>query len=192
MNSFHFKAWNIENLTQITTATFDSHSNKIFLNLKTHDYPNNPNLFIVAGYDIRLYDSDLKLHDNFSRYTKEESIKLMSLVGRDRVALVTNSDIEIYDLVKGQVVENSQQPYYGLKFVKKITNEYEDSILHLERLNELLFATGSSDGELVIWKSETLDKFHCVKLFEELHKNDSRLNYTSIIRFGLFKEVKFV
>lgn len=57
------------------------------------------NYFILAGLDLKLFDLDLNLVDEYARKTKENSVKHAVVIKSDKFVVATNSDIEIYALV---------------------------------------------------------------------------------------------
>jgi WD40 repeat protein len=56
------------------------------------------------------------------------------------------------------------------------------SILTLENISELIFASGSSDGQVILWLSKNLIRSIELRPFDELNANSltSGLNLTSI------------
>ena len=45
-------------------------------------------------------------------------------------------------------------------------------------LKEKLFASGSSDGNLILWESDTLLKYADLKPFDELNRSDHALRFS--------------
>ena len=177
--TFYFKIWNSETFTCIKSTKFSSNVNKIFLNL-TNSNTNQSNL-VVAGIDIKLYNEDLTLLDEFTRKSRDNSVKFMIIIKNDRIVLATNSDIEMYEIVSGQTQSqqhlyesnsNNKNPssniYSKIKELKKYTNIHNDSILYLANLSENTFGSSSSDGKLIIWQSETLVKYLDIRPFNEI------------------------
>jgi hypothetical protein len=172
---------------------------KLFLNLNG-TFGNNQNFFIAGGLDLKLYNTNLSLVDEWTRKTKENSIKLMCSIKRDRFVLATNYDLEIYALAlrvnrsaaveEGPVVTN-----YIMKLLKTYPDAHDnrcrDSILCLDSISEGLFASGSSDGHLILWNSDSLVKTMSLRPFDELNRNETalRLGSTSIISFKLINQV---
>jgi WD40 repeat protein len=156
---------------------------KTFLNLNAN-FISNQNLFIVAGLGLKLYNTNLSLVDEFDRNTKDNSIKLMCSIKKDRFVLATNSDVEVYTLA----IRNNS---YIMKLFQKTKNAHKDSILCLDSVSGELFASGSSDGHLILWNSESLATMH-LRPFDELNKNETalRLSSTSIISFKLVNQVE--
>ena len=99
----------------------------------------------MGGFDLKLYDTSLKLIDEFSRNTKENSIKFMIQIKSDMIVLATNSDIEIYGLIpfisnKTNSKENDNDnkeevSCLTIKELKKYLNVHRDSILTLIKLS---------------------------------------------------------
>jgi hypothetical protein len=112
----------------------------------------NQNCFIVAGLDLKLYDTSLNEIDEYSRKTKENSIKFMILIKNDKLVLATNSDIEVYGLIDSNIhsnesddmnayensnSENNDIQDLRIKELKKYINVHKDSILCLDNLSGL-------------------------------------------------------
>lgn len=128
----------------------------------------------------------------------------MILIKNDKIVLATNTDIEIYALValnNANSIETftnledmsvSEAPInIKIKELKKYSSAHKDSILCLENISDILFASGSSDGNLIVWHSETLMRTMSLKPFEELNLNENllRLSLNSIITFKCLLEV---
>ena len=159
--------------------------------------------FILGGLDLKLFDLDLNLVDEHSRKTKDNSIKFTTMIKTDKFAVATNSDIEIYALVclgAGNANSNedhnelnkSHRSYIRIKELKKFVNSHEDSILCLSKLTEAMFASGSSNGHLIIWQSDTLIRLLELRPFDELNHESKRLALTSITSFRCLLEVNFL
>ena len=132
------------------------------------------------------------------------------LIKKDRFVLATNSDLEIYSLflvfnnyVTNNLVVDSNSTVantetvnvvssFKIKLLKKFLSIHRDSILCLDSMSESLFASGSTDGHLIVWQSETLTKKYDLKPFDELNKNETamRLSSTSIICFKPLNPVR--
>lgn len=100
----------------------------------------------MGGFDLKLYDTDLKLIDEYSRNTKENSIKYMIQIKSDKLVLATNSDIEIYGIIPSASIntlakenqsinKNEEQNNLTIKELKKYLNAHKDSILTLAKLS---------------------------------------------------------
>ena len=87
----------MENYTRINKARFSSNVNKTIINCSYLD--DCEKYFILGGIDLKLFDLKLNLVDEQVRKTKDNSIKFMTLIKNDKLALATNSDVEIYALV---------------------------------------------------------------------------------------------
>lgn len=182
------KSWNSKTLELVNTAVFGANVNKIMLNLVGSNTESNH--FLMCGQDIRLFDSSLVQIDEYSRQNKEESIKLACLIKKDRFVLATNSDLEVYALV----IIFTEKANLKLKLLKKASNVHEigSSILCLGCVNESLFASGSSDGQLILWNTETLNKSFELRPFDGLNKLkiDVKLgSMNTIVCFRLFNQV---
>lgn len=139
----------------------------------------------------------------------------MILIKNDKIVLATNTDIEIYALVSLNSSSSSNRladsfdtseldgippdeisvpstfTNVKIKELKKYFNVHKDSILCLGQVSDNLFASGSSDGLLIIWQSETLVRTMELRPFDELNLNLSftRQNLNSITCFLKLFEV---
>ena len=102
----------------------------------------------MGGYDLQLYDSNLTLVADWSRDTKENSIKFMIQIKTDKLVLATNSDIEFYALIpfaankakENQLnINNDEISSLKIKELKKYINAHKDSILTLTKLSGNFF-----------------------------------------------------
>lgn len=158
--------------------------------------------FILGGLDLKLFDLDLNLVDEHSRKTNDNTCKFASMIKTDKFAVATNSDIEIYALVclsGGDTAPNQRtkkhntniNSYVRIKELKKFVNAHDDSILCLSKLTESVFASGSSDGHLILWQSDTLIRVYELRPFDELARADDmkRLALPSITSFRCLLDV---
>ena len=89
---------------------------------------------LLAGIDLKLYDSNLNLVDEIKRKKRENSIKHIISVKEDRLILATNSDLEIYGLVYS--IENeTKSSSFKLKELKLHLNAHADTILYLNKIS---------------------------------------------------------
>ncbi len=101
----------------------------------------------MGGYDLQLYDSNLTLVADWSRDTKENTIKFMIQIKSDKLVLATNSDIEFYGLIpfankskENQLNTNNDEiSSLKIKELKKYINAHKDSILSLTKLSGNFF-----------------------------------------------------
>ena len=118
------------------SLTGSSSSFRVFLN-----YENR--YCICAGVDIRLYEvtivNMMTLVDEFNRDNRDCSVKQMIQIKNDKIAVATNSDIEIYGLVRS----SNQQPSMDmlgannentirLRELKRLVNAHKETILSLD------------------------------------------------------------
>ena len=108
----------------------------------------NNELFLTAGVDLKLYESNLKSVYELNRTNKENSIRLMIKIRNDRIVAASNFDIEIYTIVgnsiqksltNGKSLESvsSQINESGLRIreLKRYLNAHKDTILTLENIS---------------------------------------------------------
>lgn len=196
----------MDTYTHINTLRFTSiQTNKLVMKCSTPlDDTSSDIYFILAGLDLKLFDLDLNLIDEHSRKTKDNSIKFTTMIKNDKFAVATNSDIEIYALVcfgtgnanyssveNDDGLVNKSRSYIRIKELKKFVNSHEDSILCLSKLTETMFASGSSNGHLILWQSDTLMRLFELRPFDEINHGDEsrRLALTSITSFRCLLEV---
>lgn len=159
--------------------------------------------FILGGLDLKLFDLNLNLIDEHLRKTKDNTIKFMTLIKNDKLAVATNSDIEIYALVcltsssvpivvNQNEAKNEKKSFIRIKELKKYVNTHEDSVLCLEKISDSMFASGSANGHFILWQSDTLIKILDLRPFDELNINSETNRYalTSITCFRCLYKVK--
>jgi len=126
---------------------------------------------LAAGADLKVFNSNLDLLDEFKRYNKENLVKHVILINNERIVVATNLDVEIYSY------ENATE--CKLKELKRFQSTHKDSILVLEKISDILFATGSSDGHIILWQSQNLIRGIELKPFSELNMHNG-ISLTSI------------
>jgi hypothetical protein len=100
----------------------------------------------MGGFDLKLYDTDLKLIEQYSRNTKENTIKYMIQIKSDKLVLATNSDLEVYGIISLTSIntlakenlsinKNVEKNNSTIKELKKYLNAHKDSILTLTKLS---------------------------------------------------------
>lgn len=126
--------WNIDTFQLIKTTKFCSNASKLFLSLKF----NRHDLLLVAGLDLKLYDSSLNLIEEFFRKTNDNSIKFVVSPVESQFIVASNCDIELYHIcsVKSSAsnLEISNEHFeesVRVKEFKKVKNAHKDSILCL-------------------------------------------------------------
>lgn len=83
---------------------------------------------IVAGIDIKLYDTDLFQVDEFKRKKRDNSVKHMIKIKDDKFVAASNYDLEIYGLV-------DLSSDFRLKELKCHANAHSDTILYLNKIS---------------------------------------------------------
>jgi hypothetical protein len=145
-----FKIWDIDEFNLLKSIEFGPNINRI--HLKSSQY----RCIITAGLNLRLYNFDSEILDEFSRKNREDSVKFMIYMKNDKIVLATNLDIEFYALVNSSIVKDSEiideqnlgicsaenmfttdQSYNHLSFreLKIYANAHLDTILCLESIN---------------------------------------------------------
>ena len=90
----------------------------------------------LQGLDLKLYDKNLELVDEYFRKTVDNSIKHMIEFENGIFILATNVDIETYYLMESRHSAKSDK-YFCLKELNKETNAHKDSILSLCKITGL-------------------------------------------------------
>lgn len=172
--------------------------------MSSHTIYDNDIYFILAGLDLKLFDLDLNLVDEHSRKTIDNTCKFASMIKADKFAVATNSNIEIYALVclggGGTMAAANQRTrkhktninsYVRIKELKYFVNAHDDSISCLSKLTESVFASGSSDGHIILWQSDTLLRVYELRPFDELARADDtkRLALPSVTSFRCLLDV---
>ncbi|CAF1016158.1 unnamed protein product [Brachionus calyciflorus] len=187
-NDKSITSWDMHSYKLTNIIKLDSSAYRIFLSC------NMSNLFIVGGLNLKIYDSNLSLLDEFSRETKENSIRHILLTKKEKIVVATNTDLEFYVLItvnkKLESKSTSEFSHFRVKELKKHLNCHYDSILCLDNLNDSYFASGSTDGQIKIWQSDTLNILYELRPFEDISLNDnfSKLNFNSICCVKSFNE----
>lgn len=146
---------------------------------------------LAASNDVKIFDSSLAILDQFIRKDHDNTIKYMILINKTKIALATNTDIEFYALFffdKIDLIENKIR----IKQLEIFENCHSDTILCLDLLQGFLFASGSCDGTILIWHSETMQKMMELKPFDNHHLGEA---FTKSDFFGVscikhFNQVK--
>ena len=125
-----------------SSLTGSSSNYRVFLN-----YENR--YCICAGIDIRLYEvtivNMMTLVDELVRDNRECSVKQMIQIKNDKIAVATNSDIEIYGLVRSSSNQNPSMDMLGatnentirLRELKRLVNAHKETILCLDVVSGL-------------------------------------------------------
>jgi len=175
--------WNIDTYELAKTTKFSSNAAKLFLSF---NFQHSNELILVAGLDLKIYDYNLDLVDEYFRKTNENSIKHIIELDNDRFVVASNSDIELYCIVVEKLSVSSYEeqksaPMYDQKFEKKVKlkadnrekNAHKDSILSLSKVSDSSFVSSSSDGVLIIWNSIDLKKLVVLKPSDEIQKREA-------------------
>lgn len=141
-NIRQFKVWNIDTYELVKTTKFISNAAKLFLNLNF----NSKNLLLVAGLDLKLYDHNLDLIDEYFRKTNENSIKNIVGIENDRFVVASNYDLESYLILisksslsnENRLLDEEYEEKIKLKEVQKYKNAHKDSILCLTKISGII------------------------------------------------------
>lgn len=96
----------------------------------------------------------------------------MLLINKTKIALATNTDIEFYVLFYFDKIDLIGKQF-RIKQLEVYENCHSDTILCLDALKGYFFASGSCDGIIFIWQSETMQKLMELKPFEGHHLGES-------------------
>ena len=141
------KVWDIERYLLLKNESFCSKSNKAFLGLTIF----NKELILVAGLDIQIYDSHLNLIEDFSRKTKENSIKYLIRAKNNKFIISTNNDLELYELYENKNDEKKSfdelldgvsqlcESQVLIKAHQRHVNAHIDTILFIDNLTGYLY-----------------------------------------------------
>lgn len=162
--------WNTDTYELVKTTKFSSNACKLFLNFS--------DLILVAGLDLKLYDNNLDLIDEYFRKTNENTIKHIIDIDRDRFVVASNFDLESYCMSVASKTSEILEKRIKLKEVNRQKNAHRDSIQSLCRISDTSFASGSSEGLLIVWNAHDFRKLIILKPSCDLQL-ETKLNLTS-------------
>ncbi|XP_060080325.1 WD repeat-containing protein 41-like [Ylistrum balloti] len=142
------KVWDLDTGKCLQTMTDHGSSVKCLLSI-------NNDLFLSAGQSLHLWSGAGKLLDCYYRTEKEiEDINLMIHVcgQKDRIVTASGKLIGVYQVnitTDNNIIESGD-----IVFVKNLSSHLE-AIRSLTNLSDQCFASGSLDGSIVIWSSQT-------------------------------------
>ena len=139
--------------------------------------------------DLKLYDHKLELIDEYFRKTNENSLKHIIQIENDRFVVASNFDLESYCVFIAKTSVSNFDAFnipeqdkfekkIKLKEVNKQKNAHTDTILSLSKISEISFASGSSEGLLIIWNSDDFSKLIILKPLSEF-QSEVKLSLTS-------------
>jgi len=184
--------WNTDTYELEKTTKFSSNAFKLFLNLKLKGLND---LILVAGMDLKIYDHNLDLLDEYFRKTNENSLKYIIDMENDQFVVATNYDIESYSIVTEKIVADSYENQKSTlisdeKLEKKIKlraenrekNVHRESILSLSKVSDAMFVSSSSDGLFILWNCEDLKKLIVLKPVIEFQNEVLSLTKASSVK----------
>ncbi|XP_069137710.1 WD repeat-containing protein 41-like [Argopecten irradians] len=142
------KVWDLDTGKCLQTLTEHGASVKCLLSI-------NDDVFLSAGQSLHLWSGAGKLLDCYHRTEKEiEDIYLLVHVcgQKDRVVAASGKQLGVYQVntrTADNVIETGE-----VTFLKNLPSHLE-AIRSLTNLSDQCFASGSLDGTIVIWSSQT-------------------------------------
>lgn len=158
----HICVWNIENGDLVQTIKEHKSSVKCLVSMP------NIGLFISGGYQLCAWDRQGHLLHTYERPLTEADVHILLPIRNDRIVAAVEKQLTVYSLVTVPSGSKGAEESKEIVMIKKLP-PHREAIRSLVSVSDGSFASGSIDGTIILWTTQTLNPsryFNSIKEYE--------------------------
>ncbi|KAJ8299865.1 hypothetical protein KUTeg_022612 [Tegillarca granosa] len=165
------RVWDLDQGKCVQIIEEHNTSVRCLMSLQDHD------IFISGGEGLHLWSGDGKLLSSYDRSSEEADISLMLFTKNERLVTASSKELRVYSVIN-ETEKNETKEFQGKITLTKKLPPHREAIRELVMVSDIMFASGSLDGTIILWSTQSYLPTYTFNIMSEYKGKDQRYPYS--------------